>query len=270
MAHQFKKKFGQNFLKSSRFAKELTESLAANEDETIIEIGPGDGFVTKYLLETGAQVISIEVDYSLIPKLIKKFNKVEKFDLVHQDILDVNFPEVLREFSATKKLHFVGSLPYNISKPIIKKCLYFASQNHEYEVTNMSFIVQEEVAKQVVAQPPKSTFLHNFIQSYAHVKKAHTIPASQFFPEPKVNGAIITITPHNETLEKEKLTKLIKIGFSSPRKTLKNNLQNSRKYSKESIRGAFDSMGISDTARASEIEFEQWKEMHNKLITAST
>lgn len=258
MSHKFKKRFGQNFLKSKRFAQEMIEGLNLTETDTVIEIGPGNGFVTNLLLKTNARVICIEVDYSLIPELIKRFNERSNFELVNTDALEVDFEKLLEKFNVKGNVYFTGSLPYNISKKIILNCLEYSVKNSQ--VKGMSFIVQEEVALHIVAKAPRSNYFSSIINTYADVKKTLTIPAAQFFPEPKVNGAVVFFKPVSKLNadDRKDFLKLTKIAFSSPRKTLRSNLVSSRKYSAENVDEVFKKLILDERIRASEIDFDLW------------
>lgn len=236
--HTFKKKFGQNFLRNQRFAKEMISILDLSSKDIVIEIGPGDGMVTQLLLDSSAKlVIAVEVDYQLIPHLVKKFNEFEKFELINQDILKFQIEKSINEFAfennkeviksaleGNYRIKVVGSLPYNISKSIIKTIIKTWPK-----VEKMVFILQEEVASDYAAKAPKGSFLGNWIRLYADIKKHKSIPAKQFFPVPKVNGGILEINPKNtkRSPKSNLIEKLIRMSFSSPRKNLKNNLKNS-------------------------------------------
>ncbi len=232
--HRFKKQFGQNFLRSDRFAHKLLEAAEINEHDHVVEIGPGDGRVTNLLLQTAAKVVAIEVDYDLIVSLIKRFNEYPSFEIVHQDILKVDFTNLHQEYGLNNNFKVVGSLPYNISKQIIAKM--FTLPNIP---TKMAFILQEEVTDAYAASAPQATFLSNWLRLQAEVKKTIAISRKQFYPEPKVNGGILQVTPYQPSQfnkeELESLSKLIRIGFSSPRKTLMNNLKASNLYSTEQL-----------------------------------
>src|SRR5260221_3377742 len=111
--HNFKKNFGQNFLKGYKFPNKLIESIDINADDTVIEIGPGDGSVTSKLLATGAQVLSFEIDYDLLATLLRRFSENQNFHLVHEDILKTNIEENLKKIDAKKTVKVIGALPYN-------------------------------------------------------------------------------------------------------------------------------------------------------------
>lgn len=264
--HKFKKQFGQNFLRNNRFPQKVVEYLDLKDDDTVIEIGPGEGILTNLLLNKDIKVISIEIDYSLLPKLIKKFGDNPNFILENEDFLNINLLEVLKKNSSTKNIKFTGSLPYNISKKIILKILKFSFEQSDYNVGKMSFIVQEEVASDYNSKAPKATQLANLTSLYAKVKKQESIPKSQFYPVPQVNGGILTLEPHNSLPANiSNIEQLIKIAYISPRKTLLNNLRNSKKWENKDILKILNEIGLNEKSRASEVALDSWIDLYNKL-----
>jgi len=196
--------------------------------------------LTNILVQTGTKVMSIEIDYTLIPNLIKRFTDNKNFYLVHQDFLVADLNEELDKIEAGESIKVVGSLPYNISKRIIDRIVKYnleqKAANHPRLVKRMSFIIQDEVAKEYVALAPRASFLSNYIKIFADVKKMESVPAIQFFPMPKVNGGIIVIEFKEETpTDYVEILKLIRIGFLTPRKTLLRNLKNSRKWGEKKL-----------------------------------
>lgn len=261
MAHHFKKQYGQNFLRSARFTQALVDAVEPQAGDTIIEIGPGEGHITGLLLEVVEKVISIEVDYSLIPGLIKKYGEQTKFELINEDIMKVDIDQITQG----KPYKVIGSLPYNISKLIISKFL-----TAPHPPTQMAFIIQEEVAWEYNALPPKATFLSNWIRLFADVKKAISIPASQFYPKPKVNGAILTIKT-KEVTDKEVTAQkyqMIKVAFASPRKTLRNNLNAANIWDKDKVNQAWTELNLPETLRPAEAEPETWDRLQNFLYNS--
>jgi 16S rRNA (adenine1518-N6/adenine1519-N6)-dimethyltransferase len=262
--HQFKKALGQNFLRHDRFAQKLIEPLQIQPEDVVVEIGPGDGRVTNLLLQAGARVLAIEKDYSLIPKLIAKFNSQPGFELVNEDVLDLDIvAEVEVKFPGTAVIKMVGSLPFNISKKIISNAL---NMSPPPEV--MSFIVQAEVAKNYVTVAPKATFISNWAGLRADIKKLVSIPASQFFPVPKVDGAILVFKPSPENLELERIDKLQRIGFKSPRKTLWNNLSSTFNSNREELSTVWENLGLDQKVRPAELEPQQWLDLAAALSKA--
>lgn len=267
--HNFKKKFGQNFLKHNRYAAIVAGSLKLDENSVVIEVGPGDGRLTAELLRTNAKVYSIEIDYDLLAKLIKRFSGNPKFEIINQDILTVKLEEILTEEDKSKPIFITGSLPYNISKKIIEKFLKYKFEiNTGFNIVRMSFIVQDEVAKDYVAKPPKSSFISNFVQVFAKIKKLQSIPASEFTPRPKVDGGILTFELKTELHKNyNDLIKLIRIGFVAPRKKLIKNISNSNLYQDKDLKVVFEELGISENARPAELGFEQWEQVFSRLVS---
>lgn len=265
MSHKFKKQFGQNFLKHNRFVVDLLSHLKIEKNDLIIEIGPGDGKLTEKLIESGAEIISIEVDYDLIAPLIKNFGERSNFDIINEDILKVNFEEI-PVYKAAESIKVVGSLPYNISKDIIELFLEMGSKDNR--IKRMAFIVQEEVSRKYSESAPNATVFNSVASIYANVSKGKSIPASQFYPKPKVNGGIVVFEFIDRGLspeEIESIKKLIKIGFSSKKKKVINNLINSNKYSEQKIKDFFLKEKIEQDARPSQISIENWIKLNSHL-----
>ncbi len=266
--HNFKKQFGQNFLKNAKFARLMVDKLELQPTDTVIEIGPGDGMVTKLLLESGAKVIALEIDDDLIPKLSGKFANFTNFNLVHLSILDANIEEILNNANSGINVKVTGSLPYNISKKIIDMFIRFNTTNSKFVIKTCAFIVQEEVAKDYAAIAPKSSFLSNYSRIFAKVRKLESIPKYMFFPEPKVNGGILRFEiKENMPSNFLELHKLMRVGFSNPRKTLSNNLKSSARYKVDNLEEIYKSIEIKPTARPAELEYEQWEKLANSLQT---
>jgi 16S rRNA (adenine1518-N6/adenine1519-N6)-dimethyltransferase len=247
----------------------MVEVLDLKPEDTVIEIGPGDGMVTNIALAKGSKVIAVEIDYDLIPNLVKRFGDEKLFGLLHEDIMRLDINNVL-EKRKVEKLKVVGSLPYNISKRIIDKFINFNIERLDIEnkmpVEAMSFIVQEEVAKSYTALAPQSTFISNYVHLFCDVRKYESIPARQFFPMPKVNGGIILFKFKKEfPANYKEIIKLMRIGFASPRKTLRKNLTNSTRWAPEIIDAVLKEMAFEEHVRPAEIENEKWIELLNLL-----
>lgn len=262
MKHTFKKQFGQNFLRNNKYAEKLIKAADITENDLVIEIGPGDGRVTALLLERAQKVLAIDIDYDVIVMMVKKFGDNTDFELIHKDIMEVTEAEI-DEIFAGKSYKVIGSLPYNISKQIIRKFI-----NHKNLPKQMAFIIQEEVAQAYATEPPKATFLGNWLQLRAEVSKGVSIPKKQFFPVPNVNGGILSITPKHfseaELTEVKEISKLMKLGFTTPRKTLWNNLKSSGKYSEEKLEGAFSELDL-EKQRPAELELAEWQRLNELL-----
>lgn len=255
--HTFKKQFGQNFLRNEVWPTKMVQYLDIKEGDTIIEIGPGQGILTKKLLETKAQIFAVEIDEELVPLLSGTFGEYKNFSLINSDIMSLDI-----ESKGPRHYKVCGSLPYNISKNIISK---FLLANNKPE--KMVFIIQKEVAEDYAAKSPKCSFLSNYAQAYSDATYKNTIPNSDFYPTPEVDGGIIVFENIKEKLsDPEKLIKFIKMGFSQPRKKLSTNIS-SQFVNKQKAEEALVSIGLKDSVRPSELAFQDWRKLHNLVLS---
>lgn len=255
--HEFKKQFGQNFLKDDYWAMTLVKSAGINSEDIVIEIGAGHGIVTKELAKHAKKVYALDIDTSLIGFLQKKFQGDSNVEILNQDILTWDFQETIKG----QKFKVVASLPYNVAKKILR---IFLTNEKPPEV--ISVIIQKEVADNYLAKPPKSTFLSNFINIYADVKFIEGIPNYAFYPEPKVQSSIISITKHKVlSPEPKKLISFIKMGYANPRKMLLNNLSNSLNKTKQEMSLIFKEIKIDAKVRPENLGLDNWQDLFNKI-----
>ena len=253
--HDFKKKFGQNFLRDSKWADKMITTLGINPGDKVIEIGPGNGVVTEKLINSGSDLYSVEIDYDLVPLLLSRFSKYDNFHLINSDVLNIDV-----DSQGNKNYKIIGSLPYNISKRIISKFL-----SAKIKPEKMVFIIQKEVALDYTAKKPKSTFLSNYIQLYSSAKYICRIPNHEFYPTPEVDGAVIKFFDIKEKHSNpEKISQFIKHGFSQPRKKLTSSLK-SLFGSKEKAESILLQIGLNINMRPSELDFEDWIMLYNLL-----
>ena len=220
--HKAKKSLGQNFLKSQPALRKIIEAGEIKPDDMILEIGPGKGALTKKLLENSGIVIAIEKDRELFGLLKDKFEKEienKKLILVNEDIL---------EFDTDKLQNYkiIANIPYNITGAILKKFLTAKNQPE-----TMVLMVQNEVAKRIVARDKKESILSISVKAYGEPKMIMKVPARYFSPSPKVDSAVILIKnisrKNFETKEnEERFWEVVKKGFAHKRKKLSGNLKN--------------------------------------------
>jgi len=213
-----KKSLGQNFFVNENLGEKIINFVKDESPEIIVEIGPGRGFFTHKLSIFSQQLVLIEKDDILAEDLKISFPNAI---VLNQDFLDWNFKE-LEQFSG-KKIIFYGSLPYNISKPIIQKII-----SSGFFSNNCYFIIQKEVAEKYVSKEPNNNILSLRTQLYAKPKKLMDINPGAFMPRPKVMSSVIKFSPIEKQtdINEEKFIKFIENCFRSPRKTLRNNLKN--------------------------------------------
>lgn len=249
--HNFKKEYGQNFFRGITWPLKILETAGIDKTDNVLEVGPGEGSITEFLTERAKRVIAVEIDAELCTYLAERFQLATNFTVTNADFLELELAGIFDG----EPYKFVSALPYNVSKPIIKKLL--ESSNPP---TSITVVLQKEVAEDYAAAPPKMKFLGVASQLVADIDYVDTIPRNAFYPEPKVDGAILHFTniKKNMYLEQRELLKFIKAAFVSPRKKLSKNLSNNG-FSKEGVEAQLVKLGLTATARAGELSIAHWK-----------
>lgn len=212
------KKFGQNFLKDNNILRKITEVINPQKNDKIIEIGPGEGALTKLLSNSGADVTAIEIDKRVIEHLKETFPEVK---IINQDFLEID----LTQFESFD-LRVVGNIPYNITSPIIFKLI----ENYNL-IRDAVFMVQYEVAKRMTAKKGTKDYgiLSVLLSYFADTEFCFKVSPNVFYPKPKVFSAVVKIKFKknlDESLNKI-FVQIVKAAFGNRRKTLKNSLSNS-------------------------------------------
>jgi len=222
-----KKSLGQNFLKSKTILNKIVEAGKIQNNDTILEIGPGRGALTEKLLESGAYIIAIEKDDELYEFLKNKFEKEIQSGslvLVNGDILNFN-PSDYDIIPGTYKI--IANIPYNITGAILKKFL-----SNEDQPESMVLMVQHEVAKRILANDKKESILSISVKAYGEPKMVIKVRKEYFSPKPKVDSAVIKINNINREIfkkndtDEEKFWQIVHAGFAHKRKKLRGNLKN--------------------------------------------
>lgn len=210
-----KKSLGQNFFINEHLGERIVSYIAQESPDLIVEIGPGRGFFTQKLSKVTPNLLLIEKDDELSRDLSLIYSNI-----LNTDFLDWDFKEL--NTGKDKKIIFFGSLPYNVSKPIIQKII-----SSKFFNNNCYFIVQKEVAEKYVAKSPDSNILSLKSQLFANPTKLFDISPGSFFPPPKVTSSLICFVPKQQKIQvdSEKFVKFLEKSFRSPRKTLRNNLK---------------------------------------------
>ena len=268
LAHQAKKRFGQNFLVDNSIINMIVDSIQPLTDDIMIEIGPGLGAMTKPLLSRLDKLNVIELDRDIIPKLtrnciISDARNKDKLIINESDVLKFDFFEFHKkiETNKQKKLRIVGNLPYNISTPVL-----FHLLKSRHLIQDMHFMLQKEVVDRIVSTPGNKLYgrLSVMIQTYFTAQSLFDVPPYAFEPPPKVNSAILRLQP-NDQFEQHiddfsRFEKLIRQAFSQRRKTLKNTLKNTCD-SKQ-----IEKAGLSPSQRAEELSVNDFVNLY-KTIT---
>lgn len=218
----YKKKFGQHFLHDQAILQKIIAALNLHQQDPVIEIGPGHGALTQYLLAQTARLIAVEIDADIIPALREKCAPLGQLDIIQADVLKIDFSQ----YFPAEKLRLVGNLPYNISTPILFHCL-----NHASHIEDMHFMLQKEVARRLVALPGTADYgrLSVMLQYYAETHLLFNISAGAFTPPPKVESSLVLIKPYTvkpyQAQDENHFTQMVKQCFAHRRKTLRNNLK---------------------------------------------
>ena len=273
------KGLGQNFLINKKVLKQILESANLQKDDTILEVGPGVGNLTQELAKRVKKVISVEKDQKMVEILRETLKDYGNVEIINADILKLitnnqtrnqkkypiknnqNLSSGVWDFFRNSGLrigHYkvVANLPYYITSPVIRKFL-----ENEAPPSEMILMVQKEVAQRICAKPPKMNLLAVSVQFYAKPKILFYVSKKSFWPSPKVDGAILKISAfiqRKDSAFNQRFFRIIKAGFSQPRKQLVNNLAKSLKLDKIEIRNWLLKNNIQPTQRAETLRIEDW------------
>jgi 16S rRNA (adenine1518-N6/adenine1519-N6)-dimethyltransferase len=249
------KRFGQNFLIDKGVLRKIIEAAEISSKEVILEIGSGIGNLTQELAKKAKRVIAIEKDSKLIGILNNelRIKGVKNVKVIQRDVLKI--PN--SEFQIINSYKVVANLPYYIVSPVIRKFLESKVPPNE-----MVLMVQKEVAQRICAKLPDMSLLAVSVQFYAEPKIISFVPKTSFWPQPKVDSAIIKIIPRKSAysigINQLLFFKIVRAGFSQPRKQILNNLSKMLKLDKETVKSWLLKTNIQPTQRAETLCIEDW------------
>ena len=270
----FKKKFGQNFLTAEEILEEIISKAKISKDDIILEIGPGIGTLTSKLLETGAEVISVEVDLELIRPLKERFFMYNNFTIISADILKIDiYSEIVKILESKgktlndKKIKVVANIPYYITTPIMFKLL--ESRNI---VSEIYIMVQKEVAERICAKigTKESSSITYMVSYYTEYLWDIYVDKTKFVPSPKVDSKVIALKfrekPYPEVKNEELYFEIIRSAFLHRRKTFLNSISASNKIDKKIISNIMEELGIDLRIRAEKITDKMYADIVDKYI----
>lgn len=269
---------GQNFLVDREVLDKIVETAEIKSDDLVIEVGPGLGVLTAELVKKCDDLVAFEIDKNLARLLARQLSSINdqypindqvenlnienllkigncKLKIICDDILKVSILEIVNR----RKYKVVANIPYYITSKILQ--LFLTQKNKPESIT---LLVQKEVAERICARPGQMSTLSISVQAYAEPEIIDIVKASSFFPAPKVDSAILKISPtskHRGVEMTKNFFRLVHIGFASKRKTLLNNLTAGYHLDKEKSLAIIKSVGLNENVRAQELSIEEWAEL---------
>ncbi len=256
-----KKSLGQHFLNSKHVLEQIISAAQIQKEETVLEIGPGTGILTKELLNAGANVVAIEKDQRVIGMLEQDFfNEVKesKLKIISGDVLEENILNI-----KDKEFALVANIPYYITGAILEKFL-----EREPRPDRMVLLVQKEVAERIVAHDKKESILSVSVKAFGTPKIIAKVPPGAFTPPPTVDSAILSITNVSDSLfvsknvEIQGFFRIVKAGFAHKRKFVTRNLETV--LSKEVIENIWKKLELDTKVRAEDMTVENWIDIARK------
>ncbi len=261
-----KKSLGQHFLNSEIVPEWMCNAADLSPEETVLEIGPGTGMLTRALLKRGARVLALETDIRAVETLSKTFADachLGALTIIHADVRSYDFaslPQLTRG-----KYAVVANIPYYLSGFLFRTFLESAVQPH-----TLVYLVQKEVAKRVcgnISKGEKESLLSLSVQAYGTPHYVRTVSRGHFSPPPKVDSAIVAvrnISKHNFTQVDEKLFfHILHLGFAQKRKQLLGNL--ARVYDRDILTHIFSTAGIPVSTRSEDVALEKWLKLVQEI-----
>ncbi len=265
-----RKRFAQHWLRSEAALQAIVTAADLTPQDRVLEIGPGQGALTERLLSQAGAVLAVELDRDLGPNLVRRFGDRDNFLLLQGDILDLNLGATLRDFPRFQQPNkVVANIPYNITGPLLQWLLGTIGHPVQPAYDCLVLLVQQEVAERLCAAPSSKAFgaLSVRVQYLATGELICSVPPRAFSPPPRVNSAVVRLRPRTlaaPAREPHHLERLLKLGFSSRRKMLRNNLQ--AMLSSEVLQAHLEALGLNPQARAENLGLSDWIALSDRLV----
>ncbi len=269
MSHP-RKQFGQHWLRSEKALHSIVKAADLQEGDRVLEIGPGMGALTEFLLQTPATVTAVEIDRDLCPKLVARFGKHERFLLLQGDILDMELGKFISPASYPNKV--VANIPYNITGPILDRVIGTVAKPTNPAFDSLVLLVQKEVAQRITSKPGSRAYgaLSVHCQYLAECDWICDVVAKAFFPPPKVDSAVIRLRPrpyHDPVEQPQWFSTLVRLGFQSRRKMLRNNFKSIVEPDRLTV--ILEGISVNPQARAEELSVANWVALSRLLTPAA-
>ena len=249
-----RKSLGQHFLVDARVANRIVSAAQPTATDTIVEIGPGNGVLTRRLLEHAGRVVAVELDQRLAAELPARLGEPANLVVHNADARQVSISELA---GAGQQYKLVANLPYYAAAPIIRRFL-----ESEQPPDVMVVMVQREVGEAMTAQPGALTLMSVATQFYAKASVVAQVPARAFRPPPKVSSTVVKLSvlgrPAVTVENVARFFALVRAGFAAPRKQLRNSLAQGTGAPTETVSATLDDAGIDETRRPATLTIAEW------------
>ena len=267
----FQKRFGQNFLIDTHVLEKIVDEAGIDEDDCVLEIGPGIGTMTQYLCERAGRVIAVEIDKALIPILNDTLSSYSNVEIINEDILKVDITNLCNKYNNGRPIKVVANLPYYITTPIIMGLFESGCP-----LESITIMVQKEVADRMKCGPGSKDYgaLSLAVQFYSNPEIVANVSPESFIPKPGVGSTVIRLTrypkPPVEVDDEKYMFKLIGAAFNMRRKTMVNSLMSGNLgLTKEEILSAIDKLNLSPQVRGEALTLNEFAALSNILSKAN-
>jgi 16S rRNA (adenine1518-N6/adenine1519-N6)-dimethyltransferase len=259
-----RKSLGQHFLIDEAVLERILSAAELNPGDVVVEVGPGLGILTEGLVKQGARVIAVELDAKLVDLLRKRLAGFPDVRIVHADVLKVPPRQLLQDnlpaSDFVRGYKVIANLPYYITSPVLSHFL-----EAEPRPSKLVVMVQKEVGEAIAAAPGKMRLLSVKAQFYSTPVIVSYVPATSFYPPPKVDSVILRLDVYSRPpIEVSDITGFFDIvmhGFRSPRKQLRNSLAHSLEMPPSQVASLLEKTGIEAKRRAETLSLEEWREL---------
>lgn len=264
----FKKNFGQNFLVDERVLDKIVSAADINENDLVIEVGPGIGTLTQAMAKKAGKVVSVEIDKTLVPILGELLADYDNIEIINEDILKVDINELIEHHNGMN-VKMAANLPYNITTPIIMNIL----EKH-IPMESLTVMIQKEVAYRMNAKPSTKDYgsLSLVTQYYCEPYLVANVPQNCFMPRPNVDSAVIKLTilkePRVNVKNEQFMFDFIKAAFSQRRKTLVNCIFSNGmlRLNKEELGKVLNELGYDERVRGESLTLEDYAKISDKMF----
>lgn len=252
-----KKSLGQHWLNDEFSLEAMCEAAAVQSNDTVLEIGPGPGALTKLLVQKAERVIAVEFDQHWARQLAKSV-PAANLEVQHNDILSFDFTSMPQHYKV------IANIPYYLTSNLIR--VLSETPNPPQSAT---ILIQKEVAQRAAAKPGDMSLLSVTAQYYWHVELGEEVPAELFTPPPKVDSQILVMKyrkqPLFEAVDTKKFFHIVKAGFSQKRKTLLNSLSAGLHLDKVTVQEVCEAVNIDSRRRAQTLSLDEWHKLYSKI-----